>query len=86
MQCFLNENDSLTVGSVVISVLEVMHDSVKLGITDPKASPKYREEVLYIDAENDDQDDDEAVESFAVDTVFERVSLEAANPFAASVR
>lgn len=85
MQCFLNENDSLTVGSVLISVLEIMHDSIKLGITDPKASPNYREEVLYISSENDDQEDDDCDASYEVDAVYEPFPFESTTPFAITV-
>jgi sRNA-binding carbon storage regulator CsrA len=85
MQCFLNENDSLTVGSVLISVLEIMHDSVKLGITDPKASPNYREEVLYISSENDDHENDDSDESYELDAVYESLAFESNIPFAIPV-
>ncbi len=77
MQCFLSENDCLTVGLVQISVLKIRHDSIKLGITDPNASPSYREEMLYI--RNDDSDTDET------DEVFEPIGIEEFSPFAISV-
>ena len=80
MQCFLRKNECLTVGSVLINVLEVMHDSVKLGITDPKASPSYREEVLYISSENDDPDDNDEI-----DAAFEPYQFEVFSPFAIHV-
>ena len=55
MRCYMRaENEGLTVGSVSINVLEVRHDSVLLGIHDPKATPNYREEVLYVQSEDDD--------------------------------
>lgn len=55
MRCYMRaENEGLTVGSVSINVLEVRHDSVLLGIHDPKATPSYREEVLYVQSEDDD--------------------------------
>ena len=61
MRCFVRaENEGLTVGSVQINVLEVRHDSVKLGIHDPHSSPSYREEVLYI--QSDDEESDQAFE------------------------
>ena len=85
MQCFLNENDCLTVGSVLINVLEIMHDSVKLGITDPKASPNYREEILYISSESDDTKNDDSDEADENDAVFEPFPFEAISPFAIPV-
>ena len=85
MQCFLNENDCLTVGSVLIDVLEIMHDSVKLGITDPKAFPNYREEILYISSEIDDRENDDSDEIDEVDAVFEPFPFEAFSPFAIPV-
>ncbi|HEY0981792.1 MULTISPECIES: carbon storage regulator [unclassified Schlesneria] len=55
MRCYMRaENEGLTVGSVTINVLEVRHDSVLLGIHDPHATPSYREEVLYVQSEDDD--------------------------------
>ena len=47
MQCLLSVDECVTIGSVQINVLEVWHDSVKLGINDPNASPRYREEVVH---------------------------------------
>ena len=77
MRCFvLAENEGLTVGSVQINVLEVRHDSVKLGIHDPHSSPSYREEVLYI--HSDDEGDDAEV-------AFEPVPFEEFSPFAIPV-
>jgi len=77
MQYSLSQYDCLTVGVVQINVLEVRHDSVRLGINDPKASPAYREEILYIRSENDESDDgDEA------DTMFAPFEIEEFNPFA----
>ena len=66
------------VGEVQISVLEVGHNSVKLGINDPSATPRYRVEVLYLPSDNDgfdggcdylmtsDQDQFDHTNSFAV--------------------
>jgi len=89
MQCLLRENECLTVGSVMINVLKVLHDSVTLGITDPSASPSYREEVLYLRSENDD--DDEQGEVFDPITIDDLISIEHSftadepRPFAISV-
>ena len=79
MRCFLRaENEGLTVGSVQINVLEVRHDSVKLGIHDPHATPSYREEVLYIHSDDDDEED--------ADLAFEPLQFEEVGPFAIPVR
>ena len=76
MRCFLRaENEGLTVGSVQIKVLEVRHDSIKLSINDPHATPSYREEVLYIHS------DDESA-----DVSFEPLQFEEASPFAIPAR
>ena len=76
MRCFLRaENEGLTVGSVQINVLEVRHDSVLLGIHDPDSSPSYREEVLYIQSDEDD-----------ADLAFEPLQFEEISPFAIPVR
>ena len=56
MQCVLSINETLTVGSIQINVIEVRHDSVRLGIDDPDASPSYREETLYLQSDDDDTD------------------------------
>ena len=80
MQCFLRKNECLTVGSVLINVLDVLHDSVVLGIMDPDANPSYREEVLYIGAESDDTD-----EGDQIDSTSEPNQSEAFSPFAISV-
>lgn len=77
MQCFLRKNECLTIGSVVINVLDVMHDCVTLGITDPEATPTYREEVLYVRSENEDAD-----EGDQVNAVFEPFRSEFSSPFA----
>ena len=77
MQCLLSVDDCVTVGSVQINVLEVWHDSVKLGIDDPSASPRYREEILYIRSENDDTDDDDNF-----DSAYESFEVEQFSPFA----
>jgi len=71
MQCLLSLNDSLMVGSVEISVLEVRHDSVKLGIIDPNASPTYREEVLFLNSEDEDLDYNDDVEAKSIPFEFE---------------
>lgn len=81
MQCFLSKNECLTVGSVLINVLEVQHDSVTLGITDPSASPAYREEVLYIGSEDDDGSDD----GDEIGAAYLPFQSEAHSPFAISV-
>ena len=79
MRCFLRaENEGLTVGSVQVNVLEVLHDSVKLGIHDPDSTPSYREEVLYI--HSDDDDDRKA------DAAFEPIQFEDVSPFAIPIR
>lgn len=80
MQCFLRKNECLTIGSVLINVLDVLHDSVVLGIMDPDATPNYREEVLFISA-----DDDDADEGDQIDATFEPFQSEASSPFAISV-
>lgn len=76
MRCYSRaENEGLIVGSVQINVLEIRHDSVKLGIHDPEASPSYREEVLYIHSDDDD-----------TDLVFEPIQFEDAGRFAIPLR
>lgn len=76
MRCYSRaENEGLIVGSVQINVLEIRHDSVKLGIHDPHASPTYREEVLYIRSDDEDSD-----------LVFEPLCFEDASRFAIPVR
>lgn len=77
MQCFLSENDCLTIGEVQIDVLEICHDSVKLGITDPSASPSYREEILYVRDEDGEAND--------YDILREPAAVETRRPFAISV-
>lgn len=77
MQCFLRKNECLTIGSVVINVLDVMDDCVKLGITDPDATPAYREEWLYVYSDQDDVD-----EGDQVNAVFEPYPSEISSPFA----
>ena len=82
MRCYLRaENEGLTIGSVQINVLEVRHTSVLLGIYDPKASPAYREEILYIRSEDDDQEDAENAES-----AFEPLQFQSINSFAIPLR
>lgn len=56
MQCVLSINETVTVGSIQINVIEVRHDSVRLGIEDPNATPSYREETLYLQSDNEDTD------------------------------
>ena len=42
-------DEALMIGQTVqVSVLEVQTNCVRLAITDPDASPTYREEVLYL--------------------------------------
>ncbi len=82
MRCYLRaENEGLTIGSVQINVLEVRHNSVLLGIHDPKATPTYREEVLYIRSEDDDQEYAEDAES-----AFEPLQFQSINSFAIPLR
>ena len=81
MRCYLrSENQGLTVGTVQINVLEVRSDSVKLGIHDHNASPKYREEILYLSSGDDDDDEDEA------NSDFESLQFLDASAFALPVR
>ena len=77
MQCFLSENDCLSVGEVQISVLKIYHDSVKLGITDPQASPSYREEILFIRDEDGD--------TSQYENSYEPTAMDSFRPFAISV-
>jgi carbon storage regulator CsrA len=79
MQFDLCIDDCLVLGSAQVTVLEVTHDSVKLGINDPKASPTYREEILFIRSENDDRDDGNDA-----DAVFEPLEIHEGSPFAIS--
>ena len=82
MRCYLRaENEGLTIGSVQINVLEVRQNSVLLGIHDPKASPAYREEVLYIQSDDDDQENAEDAES-----AFEPLQFQTINSFAIPLR
>jgi len=77
MRCYMRaENEGLTVGSVSINVLEVRHDSVLLGIHDPDATPTYREEVLYVQSEEDDVLVEVAHEEF------EALEFQAISPYA----
>jgi sRNA-binding carbon storage regulator CsrA len=77
MQCFLSENDCLTVGKIQVSVLKIFHNSVKLGITDPQASPSYREEILFV------HDDDDETDKY--DISYEPAAVDAHTPFAISI-
>jgi sRNA-binding carbon storage regulator CsrA len=77
MQFSLSINDRLTIGSVQIDVLQVWHDRVKLGINDPSASPVYREEILSVRSDNDDDDEPEVM--------FESYEFEETNPLAIQV-
>ena len=82
MRCYLRaENEGLIIGSVQINVLEVRHNSVLLGIHDPSSSPAYREEVLYIRSEDDDQENAEDAES-----AFEPLQFQTINSFAIPLR
>ena len=74
MHYSLRLNDCLIVGSVQIRVLEVWHDSIKLGISDPKASPAYREEILFIRSDDDGPDE--------TDFAFQPFAIEDFSPFA----
>ena len=85
MRCFMRaENEGLTVGSVQINVLEVRHDSVRLGIHDPRANPSYREEVLYIQSDDDQDEDDHEEEQ--QDLAFEPFQFEEVSFLALPVR
>lgn len=74
MQCLLNVDECVTVGRIQISVIEVWNDSVKLGIHDPNANPRYREEILYLRSEDDDDGD--------VGLAFDSYEVESSSPFA----
>ena len=74
MQCFLHVNECMTIGSVQINVLEVWHDSVKLGITNPNSTPSYTEEILYIRSDDDHGDD--------LEPAFEPIQKEELRPIA----
>ena len=71
------ENEGLVVGSIQIDVLEVRAGSVKLGINDPNASPSYREEVLYVRSDDDDNE---------TDAVYEPYQFKSVTPFAVPFR
>lgn len=77
MQCLLNVDECLTVGRIQISVIEVGSDSVKLGIHDPNACPRYREETLYLRSEDDDGGD--------VGLAYDSYELESTSPYAVQV-
>ena len=77
MQCMLSLNDCLTVGSIQINVLEVWHDSVRLGINDPDACPSYREEILYLPSDEDNDDS-------GLDMVFEPIEIQKTGRYAVS--
>ena len=48
-------DESLFIGDdVVVTVLEIMPNCVRLGITDPNSVPEYWEETLFLDTENED--------------------------------
>lgn len=63
MQCVLSINETVTVGSIQINVIEVRHDSVRLGIEDPNATPSYREETLYLQSDDEDVDGGTTIDS-----------------------
>ena len=77
MQFVLGLNDCLVAGSAQIRVLEVMSNSVRLGISDPSAIPTYREEVLVIRSDDDEPDDDNEF-----DFHFESFEIQEPSPFA----
>lgn len=77
MQFSLCVNDRLTIGSVEIDVLHVWQDRVKLGISDPSSSPVYREVILSVDSEDNDDDDQS--------TTFDSYEFEKFNPLAIQV-
>ena len=77
MHYSLSLDECLLVGSVQISVLEVMHDSVRLGINDPKACPPYREEILFMHSEDDGSDDGEEAHA-----TFDSLEIRDYSPFA----
>jgi carbon storage regulator CsrA len=48
-------DESLVIGhDMVVTVLEIMPNCVRLGITDPNNDPEYWEETLFLDTENED--------------------------------
>lgn len=42
-------DESLVIGDMVVTVLEVQPTHVRLGISDPEAIPPYWEETLYVE-------------------------------------
>lgn len=53
-------DESLMIGDeVVVTVLEVLHDSVRLGICDPSNTPEYWEETLFVEGLTIDSLDEE---------------------------
>ena len=60
--------ESLVIGAdVIVTVLAVDADCVRLGITDPRQTPAYREEVLYLSLDATEDETDPA----AADTQYE---------------
>ena len=54
-------NESLKIGcDVVVTVLEIQPDCVRLGIKNPKATPAYWEETIFIDGDDGGNADVEA--------------------------
>jgi len=47
-------DESLMIGDVIVTVLEVQPTHVRLGISDPEAIPPYWEETLYLEDAVDD--------------------------------
>ncbi len=53
--------ESLVIGAdVTVTVLAVEIDCVRIGITDPRQTPAYREEVLYLALETAEDEVDPA--------------------------
>lgn len=42
-------DESLVIGEMIVTVLEVQSTHVRLGISDPEAIPPYWEETLYVE-------------------------------------
>lgn len=53
-------DESLVIGDMVVTVLEVHSTHVRLGISDPEAVPPYWEETLYVE---------EAVDAFETEVL-----------------
>lgn len=46
-------DESVRVGDLIVTVLEIQQDLVRLGINSPHATPSYWEETLYLDHQDD---------------------------------